>query len=240
MPTLAAISFSQRTLSQSVFLKSTHKMACLFCFSGDPLGPDEAKGKYGSALGPYATNPNKYDITMCQAPCKEPCCCLFSMACLCPIQIHMRHKALNHVEPGSGWKNYKCCQGMFGSCCCFKPGEMGESTCPLPCMCLEAFCCVGPAISATSGVIRHHYSLGLDEDDVRLIRCNNCLQIFAICLTCISICTPCEADDLAASIVNIIADVVFCSVGGCMTAQTYHEIKKREAMSAPVQSQMGR
>jgi hypothetical protein len=213
---------------------------CLFCFSGDPLKNDEMKGKYGGALGPYAANESKYEITMCQAPCKEPCCCLVSMVCFCPVQIYMRHRVLNHVDPGSGWSNYKCCQGMFGGCCCLQPGKMGESKCPCPCMCLESCICPGAAGSATSNVIRQRYMLGLDQDDVRLIRCNNCLQIFACLFTIVAMCTPCDGDDAIAQIINIIADAVFCGVSGCMTAQCHHELKKRDAMASPDAQRMER
>jgi len=206
-------------------------MACLFCFSKDNLSQDEIKGKYGSALGPYANQADKYDITMCQAPCREPLCCCASMACFCPVQIYMRHKVLNHVTPDSGWSNYICCQGMFGGCCCIQPGSLGESTCPLPCMCLEACLCPGAAVSATSGVIREKYMLGLDEDDVRLIRCSNCLFYFSFILSCIARCTECEGDDVLANIVDCISDVVFLSVSGCMTAQVHHEMKLRDTPS---------
>jgi hypothetical protein len=34
--------------------------------------------------------------------------------------------------------------------------------------------------------------------------------------------------------------VVFCCVGGCMTAQVHHEIKMREQMSAPQREPMER
>jgi hypothetical protein len=165
---------------------------------------------------------------------------LGSMACLCPAQVHMRHKALNHVNPGSGWTNYKCCQGYFGGCCCFQPGNMGEKSCPIPCMCLEAFLCPGAATSATSTVIREAYSLGLDQDDVRLIRCSNCLMIFSVCLSCVARCTECEGDDALAHIVNIVSDVVFCCVSGCMTAQVNREIRLREKSNSPQRERMDR
>ena len=54
-----------------------------------------------------------------------------------------------------------CCQGEFGSCCCFTPGEMGESSCPIACACLEAWLCPGPAVSSTSMVMRRQYNLGI-------------------------------------------------------------------------------
>ena len=212
---------------------------CLFCFSKDNLTQDEMKGKYGQSLGQYAGYQNKFDISLCQTPCREPLCCCVSALCLCPAAIHMRKKALNHVNPGSGWSDYECCQGMYGGCCCLQPGSMGESTCPLPCMCLEALCCLGPAVSATSNVVREKYQLGLDEDDVRLIRCSNCLFYFSFILSCIAMCTDCEGDDALASVVNCISDCVFVSVAGCMTAQVNHEMKLRET-SSPGQMLMDR
>ena len=215
-------------------------MACLFCFSSQPLSQDEIKGKYGSAFGSYAGNRHTFDISLCETPCKTPCCWLGSMACLCPAQIHLRHKALNHVEPGSGWSNYMCCQGYFGGCCCLQPGQVCDKTCPIPCMCLEAFCCPGLAVSASANVVREAYSLGLDEDDVRLIRCSNCLQIFSCLCTIVACLTPCEGDDMIARVVDCVADVVFCCVSGCMTAQVYHEINHREKLASPARQRMER
>ena len=215
-------------------------MACLFCFSKEPLSHSEMSGKYGNAFGRYADYTQTFDIRLCETPCKTPCCWMASMLCLCPAQIHLRHKALNHVAPNSGWKNYECCQGYFGGCCCLQPGHVGDKTCPVPCMTLEAFLCPGLAVSASANVIRAEYGLGLDEDDVRLIRCSNCLQICSCLLTCVSHLTSCEGDDILARIVDIVADVVFCCVSGCMTAQVYHEIDKREKGSAPNRQRMDR
>ena len=105
---------------------------------------------------------------------------------------------------------------------------MGESSCPQCCMCLEGFCCPGMAVSASQGVIMERYSLGLDADDVRIIRCNNCLQCFAVIASCLNICIDCEGDDAIVGCINLVADIVFCCVSGCMTARVYHEINHRE------------
>ena len=218
-------------------------MSCLLCFSSEPLKEDELNGKYGSQLGKYNhIQNNNYDISMCQAPSSEPCCFLGSLLCFCPAQIYIRKKALNHIEPGSGWSNYTCCQSQFGGCCCIQPGEMGEKSCPVVCMSLEACCFPGMAVSASSAVIRDQYNLGLDEDDIRLIRCNNCLQCFALILNCLSLCIDCEgdADETCVYFVNLAADVTFCCIAGCMTAQINHEIDLREDQqpSAPSASKM--
>jgi len=218
----------------------------LCCFSSEPLNDDELKGKYGSKYAQYNhIQDNKFDISMCQAPTREPGVFCISILCFCPIQICMRKKALNHMEPGSGWDNYVCCQNEFGSMCCFQPGQMGERECPIPCMCLESCCCPGMAVSATNGVIRNHYSLGLDKDDIRIIRCNNCIQAISCFANVLDMCVDDEEGstfDVVVTIINLIADISFCCVSGCMTAQVNHEIDMREKSlpSAPMEIEMTR
>jgi len=106
-------------------------------------------------------------------------------------------------------------------------------------MCLEGFCCPGMAVSASQGMIMQQYGLGLDEDDVRLIRCNNCLQVLACVASLLNICIDFNGDDAVVGIINLIADIVFCCMSGCMTARTYHEIKEREK-EAPEKYKMER
>lgn len=214
-------------------------MSCCFCFSGDKLSPEERKGKYGDLWGQYADNEQNFRVKLCGAPCAEPCCWMGSMVCGPCAQYKIRHMALNHAEPGSEWKNYTCCQGMFGGCCCIQPGNLGEDTCPRCCMCAEGLCCPGMAVSASQSMIMQQYNLGLDEDDVRLIRCNNCLQCLAVVASCLNICIDCEGDDEVVSLINLVADITFCCVSGCMTARVYHEIKEREK-EAPERFQIER
>ena len=84
------------------------------------------------------------------------------------------------------------------------------------------------AVSASQAVIMRQYGLGLDSDDVRLIRCNNCLQFLACIASCLNICIDFDGDDAIVGLINLIADITFCCVSGCMTARVYHEIKVRE------------
>lgn len=95
-------------------------------------------------------------------------------------------------------------------------------------------------MSATSHAVRERYSLGMDEDDVRLIRCSNCLFLFSCVLNIVACMTDCEGDDALASVVNTVADVVFCCVSGCMSAQVNHEIKVRERDGSPENYRMQR
>jgi len=83
---------------------------------------------------------------------------------------------------------YICCQGMFGGCCCIRPGNMGEQDCPMCCLCLEATCCLSLAISASRWYIMEQRGLHSDPCDRRIIRVNNCLQCLACICTCLAIC----------------------------------------------------
>lgn len=200
----------------------------------------------GSNYGKYNQNETTFDISMCQAPLKECPSWVGSMLFFPCAQYSLRYKALNHIERGSGWDNYICCQGYMGGVCCINPGSMGEKSCPQMCMCLEACCCPGLAVSATSMLVRDRYSLGLDDDDVRLIRFNNCLQCFvavANCAVCIfSLVSGDDScrDNEAMDALNCFADTVFCCISSCMSAQVHHEIKVREGQTAPVKQIMER
>ena len=218
---------------------------CLFCCPTGPLSDSEKQNnKHAGPMSQYEGAQQTFDIPLCRVwCCSSACpCCLLTMLCYCPVQVCMRYKALNHVDPQSGWRNYKCCQGYFGGCCCLQPGNCGEQCCPCPCMCLESVCCPGLAVSATSLVIREHYRLGLDKDDIRLIRCSNCLQVLACCCYLAACLTDSEEVDCAAHVTGWLADIVFCSVAGCMTAQVHHEMVKRNRSlsSAPTRQAMNR
>lgn len=215
---------------------------CFIC-DGSPLRSNEKTGRHGGSLGQFASGRETFDVNLCQVPCSSACpCCLGTILCFCPVVTYMRHRALNHAQPGSGWKNYQCCQGYYGGCCCLQPGQCCESTCPCPCMCLESCCCPGLAVSATSMVVRENHQIGLDSCDVRLIRCSNCLQILSCLCQLVACLTPGDRDDQIADIFDCFADCVFCSVASCSTAQTYHEICKREkqASAAPARQRMKR
>ena len=76
-------------------------------------------------------------------------------------------------------ENYLCCQNYI-QCCCFKGGACGEKHCPHCCLCLEAFCCVGPSMSSSRAYIMDMYDLKSDPCDNRLIRFSNCSKKYII------------------------------------------------------------
>ncbi|KAJ8613227.1 hypothetical protein CTAYLR_004517 [Chrysophaeum taylorii] len=201
---------------------------CL-CFSEAPLSEEEVRGARGSVYVRYLNNDGRFAVSMMDACYYEYLCC-FTAAL--PVtfpctQLHMRYAVLNHVSPGSEWSNYVCCQGYIPACCCFAPGECCEAEYPRTCMCLEAWCFPGLAVSSTRFLVMDHYSLQPDPCDNRLIRANNCIQLLA-CVCEIAAHFDQNLRDLS-QLIEVLADLVFLTTAGCMTAQVWHEMKFRTA-----------
>lgn len=212
--------------------------------AGEPVTEADLKGSVNQKYAPYLNNPDKFQVNMCEACPKNPLkCCLGGcpITCLCTA-VHLRYTVLNHVNKDSEWRDYSCCQSMYGSVCCFKPGEMGEKNCPAFCMTCEACCCPGMAISASRFTMMEKYRLQTDPCDIRIIRINNCLQ----CLTCVAQVVDCivhnEVTQQVETCLECISNLVFYSTLGCMTAQVYTEIdhRRKEDTSAPLLQGMDR
>jgi len=171
---------------------------------------------------------------MCQAPCKEPCCCC--IGCFpftwCCVQFEMRKRVLKAQDPNGGWpKNYECGQGYF-ECLCFKPGHMGEKTCPRCCLCCETICCPGLSVSGSRLLMMDMHSIQPDPCDNRIIRLNNCLQLLSCLCWILAIIDSTFYE--CARIIDCIADVVFLCSSGCMVAQVNRELKLRHSVGAPL------
>lgn len=52
-------------------------------------------------------------------------------------------------------------------------------------------------------------------------------------------CVDFDGENAVVGIINLVADITFCCVSGCMTARTYHEINEREK-EAPEKYRMER
>jgi len=197
---------------------------CCWCFPGDELG-DQDRYTYGD---------QQFQVSMLNSCCKAPCAFCFAFTCPCCANIKLRYDVL-----GGDMEKYMCCQGMFGGCCCIQPGNMCDKDCPWLCLCLEAWCCLSFAISASRWYIMEQRNLHSDPCDRRIIQCNNCLQ----CLSCLCTILACfceEARD-AAECVQHIAHCFFLCTQACMCAQVYHEVQvypvtQTEAVPPPQQT----
>jgi len=118
-----------------------------------------------------------------------------------------------------------------------KAGACCEESCPTLCLCIEAHLCNAAAISATRMLVMDRYDVSTDPCDNRLIRCNNCLQALRCICDTIAIFYK-DAQDLA-TIIDIIAEITYHTVSGCMTAQVAHEINYQMAHAPTAQRDAG-
>ena len=122
---------------------------------------------------------------------------------------------------------YVCCNGAFPC-----SGRMGEQSCPELCLFLEACCCFAASVQVTRHMIQ-------DEMHVENTQCDNCLiatMVFFQYLACACKIAACltdnqELDDLA-DIVDLIAELLYCSVCACMQTQHKVQLDERDANPA--------
>ena len=66
------------------------------------------------------------------------------------------------------------------------------------------------------------YNLESDPCDYRLIRINNCIQMLSCCCSILAVFN--RNFNALAQLINLVSDLVYYSVSGCMTAQVAAEI----------------
>jgi len=197
---------------------------CL-CLDGSPVDDDKRNGREFS-----------WKVGMIDACCAEPCFCLcttFPLTAPCAVYF-LRKESLQDNLGG-----YKCCQGYF-NCCCFEAGNCCEDSCPSVCLSIESVLCCCCATQATRMFVMDQYNIQPDPCDNRLVRCNNCLQ-GAACLTwCLGCILGSSSIKSVGRYLGYCADCMFCSMLGCMAAQTKHEVWARGHGEAPTTAVMSR
>jgi hypothetical protein len=129
------------------------------------------------------------------------------------MSYYLRYRALYERMD-----NYTCCSGYLPC-----SGKCGEASCPQCCLCTESTICFPTSVIVTRFMIQ-------DDLLIQNSKCDNCLMAFTFCMqqlacicTIIAMLTNDDSIDQAANMVDIIADVVWCSVCACM--QTQHKIQ---------------
>ncbi len=197
-------------------------MCCIF--SSEPLSAEEH-----SNSGRYQVRYRgaKMQTPMINAPCAEcPWSCCWFTGQFIPITCGITQYCLRRKALGYDMNKYRCFQGQF-ACCCVKSGACGEESCPTLCLCCEAHCCNGMAVSATRMLVMDRHDLMSDPCDNQLIRCNNCIQMIACVCDTLALIDN-SFDDLR-RIIDLIAEITYHTISGCMTAQVAHEINYQEA-----------
>ena len=190
---------------------------CLFCFSGDPIEDD-----------PKQYNQNQFETSMLKAPCLAPFTCISSCIC-CPCSAFYARKQVLQItalDPTSpNWINrYTCCQGYLDTPC-LRAGYCCENKCPTFCLCIEACCCFGPSMSSSRAYIADVYEIRPDPCDNQLVRLSNCLNL----MSCICDILALFDDSFreCRQILRLVAQCVFYTVFGCMSAQLFIELNVR-------------
>jgi hypothetical protein len=109
-----------------------------------------------------------------------------------------------------------------------RAGRCCESKCPAFCLGMETVCCFSLSVQTTRYMIQ-------DELRIHTTKCDNCLIITMIVLeyiACVLHIVACivGSEELrqAAQIVQIIADVMWCTVCACMQTQHKVEMDQRD------------
>lgn len=118
-------------------------MVCFFLCNDEPMTADQLATKPGSmkhsqyvVLLAYAQNPGAFQVSMRDACCADPCCCMLgSLGAFNGCSACWARKATLE-EFGNGVDDYVCCQGYIPACCCCDFQTMGQGSCF--CLCLEA------------------------------------------------------------------------------------------------------
>ena len=144
------------------------------------------------------------------------------MFCKECASYQLRQRALH-----GNMQNYTCCNGAFPC-----SGKMGEQNAPELCLCLEACCCFPTSVQVTRYMVQ-------DEMHVENTQCDNCLigtMVFFQYLACACRIAACltqneELEDLS-DLVDLIADLLFCTVCACMQTQAKVQMDERDANPA--------
>mmetsp|Transcript_19428 Transcript_19428/g.54306 ORF Transcript_19428/g.54306 Transcript_19428/m.54306 type:complete len:271 (-) Transcript_19428:1711-2523(-) len=185
--------------------------------------PGPSNAKY-TALKSRAENKEyvRHWITplMSTFPTRPGYCCYATWCCYC-ASWQLRKQALH-----GDMSRYICCNGL---CPC--SGRMGEQSAPGCCLCLEVVLCFAQSVASTRWMIQ-------DELRLQTTKCDNCiigtmiaLQYLA-CLCHIAACITGSGElQEIARLVDCLADLMWCTVCGCM--QTQHKIELDERDKNP-------
>jgi hypothetical protein len=156
-------------------------------------------------------------IADCPYSCFWFTCQFFPATFVC-TQMMLRNKFLE-----GDMSKYMCFQGVFGEkFCCVSAGNCGEKDCPQLCLFCESLCCNACALSATRIATMQKYDLRSDPCDYRLIYINNALQCLSLICDVLAIING--AFQQLANIIDLIAELFYHTISGCMTAQVAHEL----------------
>ena len=131
------------------------------------------------------------------------------------------YKARSRALAGDLKNRYVCCGGMMPC-----SGRCGEAAAPEVCLALEAWCCFGTSVLVTRWMLQ-------DATGVMNTPADNCVMATTAFLLQVSCCcqilaclTSSPEIDAVADAVTLAADLVYCTVCGCMQTQHCVELDR--------------
>ncbi|XP_074264797.1 uncharacterized protein LOC141587245 isoform X1 [Silene latifolia] len=148
-----------------------------------------------------------------------PYCCFATFCSPCASYLLRKRALYNDMT------RYVCCGGYMPC-----SGRCGESRCPEFCLATEVFCCFANSVASTRFMLQ-------DEFNIQTTQCDNCIIGFMFCLnqvacifSIVAMIVGSEEISQASHILNLLSDVVYCSVCACMQTQHKVEMDKRDGM----------
>lgn len=187
--------------------------------------------------------PREWQTQLVSAPAASPLYCCYATFCCYCASFQQRKQILY-----GDMSRYICCAGAWPCA-----GRMGEQKCPDFCLGLEVVLCFPQSVASNRWAL---------QDELRIMNTpfDNCVigtMIAAQYLACVCSIAAClsgsdEINELA-QVLDCVADILWCSVCGCLLTQQHVEVAARDAaggalaygasqqqgaMHAPVQQQI--
>jgi len=155
---------------------------------------------------------HKWSVGLCNAACRRPAYCCFSMVCMPCSNMYVRKQALK-----GDLSRYRCCQGYYCGCCtrCLPC----QSRCPSCCLCIEAHACPNVSVMSTRHFIQ-------DELHIKNTACEACCFNCMMLINCVTACCMSE-DNPIAQVVHCCVHTFLCVTMPCMLTQEKYELDKQ-------------
>ena len=165
----------------------------------------------------------KWDTDLIHAVCAQPMCCCIALFCPCCTSWEIRRRYYK-----GDMSQYVCCGGYLPCA-----GKCGEKSCPECCLCLETWLCFAQSVAVTRWLLQDDLELETTACDKCIIATMITLQYLACIMQCAAAIAGSGELDTAADIVDLLADIVWCTVCACMAAQHANQIEVRDGRKAP-------
>lgn len=159
---------------------------------------------------------NTWHTDLSSACPSAPCYCCFATWCSWCASYQLRRRALY-----GDMSRYLCCNGDWPC-----SGRCGEQKCPSTCLCMEVICCFPQSVASTRWMLQDEMRIHNTKCDTAIVSVMICAQYLACCCWLAACITGEQSLQQLAQLTDLIADVMWLTVCGCM--QTQHKVQMDE------------